>query len=1276
MSHISERELVEPARHDPVDDGSREHAILQAVIAAAQRFLTTPSGETDAGAMLCQLGEAARADRVAIYRNQTGPDGLLTLACQEEWLGPAIAWPGPSPDAEPIAYDRGLLRWKGLLEAGDAIHAHVRDLPSAEAAFLVRQGVRSVAAVPVFAGDRWWGVITFGQCTRERAWSDGEVGALRAAAGILGATVQQHRAEATIRETEDAYRRLVESSPDAIVVLRSGVISFANRAAVRLVGRSGPEELIGRSVLELVHADSRPRVLEMLQRLREGKAVAPVEETFVRGDGVPVLAEVAALPLQIDRQAAVQIVARDITDRRRAEEGLRQSEARKSSMLQSAQDAVITIDHEGQLLEFNPAAEKMFGRSRSEVLGRPMADLLIPPSLRSRHVQGLAHYLATGESSLIGRRIETAAMRSDGTEFPVELAVSRVEVPGPAMFTAYIRDITERRESESALRQSEGRYRRLVERSPDAIAVHSDGVFVFANQAAARLLGASDPNEIVGRPILDVVHPDYWEVVKERARQQTEEGLDPPLMEQKLVRFDGQVIDVEVAGMSLVFEGKPAGQIVIRDITSRKRVDTALRQRSEYLAALHHVSLALMEQMDPSEIIEAIVVKAGALVGTEHGYVYLVQPGDQEIEVRVGVGTFTGWTGHRMRIGEGLAGRVWATGQPLVIDDYDEWEGRSSSFPEKVFHAVVGLPLRSGPHVVGILGLAHLEVGKRFTDEEVELLERFASLASIVLVNARLYAEVQEQLRERERFEQQLRDAEAKYRTLVERIPAITYTAEFGETAPWLYVSPQVEAILGFTPAEWMVEPNVWSERLHPEDRERVLADEQRSLDTGEPMLCEYRLITKDGRIVWVRDESVVVRSPDGEPLLQGVMLDITERKRAEEQLRQAEARYRTLVEQIPAITYIDSFEGVPGHYRTTYVSPQIEQMLGYSAEEFVSESGLWPTLIHPEDQERVMAADAHHYDTGERLSQEYRLFARDGREVWVLDEAVALRGEQGDPQFSQGILYDITGRKRAEEDLERALRIERQATERLRALDELKNTFLHAVSHELRTPLAAVLGFALTLEREEVKLQERERMELIRRLAANARKLDQLLSDLLDLDRLDRGILEPRRKPTDVASLVRRVVENSDVLGTRPVRVEAQLVVAQVDGPKVERIVENLLANAARHTPPECTIWVRVAPDENGVLLTVEDEGNGVPQHLRETIFEPFRQGPDAPAHSPGVGIGLSLVAKFAELHGGRAWVEDRPGGGASFKVFLPGSPYLSTGAPTSEPYSVHEPS
>jgi PAS domain S-box-containing protein len=294
----------------------------------------------------------------------------------------------------------------------------------------------------------------------------------------------------------------------------------------------------------------------------------------------------------------------------------------------------------------------------------------------------------------------------------------------------------------------------------------------------------------------------------------------------------------------------------------------------------------------------------------------------------------------------------------------------------------------------------------------------------------------------------------------------------------------------------------------------------------------------------------------------------------------------------------------------------------------------------------------------------------RDGR---IYDLAIsALPDRQRQPGGHLVVARDVTERRQVEERLCAALNHERVATDRLavaldreraaaehlRTLDELKSGFLQAVSHDLRTPLASVLGISLTLQRGRGRLSPDDTDDLLGRLAANARKLDRILTGLLDLDKLDRGIVELRRERVDLASLVAGVVsEAREELTAHPVSLELLPIQVVADAAKVERIVENLLANAARHTDPGTPIWVRVEPRDRWALLCVDDAGPGIPAEQRESIFRPFQRGPGGATYAPGSGVGLALVAQIASLHDGRAWVEDRAGGGASFRVLLPGA-------------------
>lgn len=245
-------------------------------------------------------------------------------------------------------------------------------------------------------------------------------------------------------------------------------------------------------------------------------------------------------------------------------------------------------------------------------------------------------------------------------------------------------------------------------------------------------------------------------------------------------------------------------------------------------------------------------------------------------------------------------------------------------------------------------------------------------------------------------------------------------------------------------------------------------------------------------------------------------------------------------------------------------------------------------------------------------------------------------------------------------DELRRLLSQEKQTVQRLEELGRMKDTFLTAVSHELRTPLTVLKAGAQTLDRHGDDLDPAMRTQLVDRIAVNAQRLDELLSSLLDLDRLTRGVVEPDRRPTDLRALVHRVLE--EVSPRRPVVAEIPDVEVRVDPAQVERIVENLVVNAMRHTPPGSAVEVHVDVHDDHVLLRVDDEGPGVADELKRSIFDPFHQGPSLHPESPGTGVGLSLVERFAQLHGGRAWVQDRRGGGASFRVRLPYAPTPET--------------
>ncbi|HWW03072.1 MAG TPA: PAS domain S-box protein [Candidatus Acidoferrum sp.] len=413
--------------------------------------------------------------------------------------------------------------------------------------------------------------------------------------------------EQQLRESEERYRRLIEFCPDAFFVECEGRIVFANMTAARLLGVENAEKLVDCPISQIIHPDSwaalekrfaalsengttffwRKIQKGSVQRIKESGPVFPfIEERFVRADGSTVAVEVAATPLTLQNRQAIQFMARDITSRQKGEESLRKSEALKSAILDTALDAIISIDHEGLIQEWNAAAQKIFGYSRAETVGKPVDELIIPAALLEIYHDGLANYLMTGAGSLVGKPIELTLRRADGREFRAEMAISRALTERPPRCTALIRDISERKHAELLLRQSEERLRLLIESAKDyaIYMLDSEGNVATWNTGAQHLEGYR-AEEIIGK------HFSIFFVPEDVARGAPKEFLQQAEREGKVLnegwrlREDGSRFWSEGIITALRDEkGKLIGfSKIAHDITTQKETEERIHQLNEQL---------------------------------------------------------------------------------------------------------------------------------------------------------------------------------------------------------------------------------------------------------------------------------------------------------------------------------------------------------------------------------------------------------------------------------------------------------------------------------------------------------------------------------------------------------------------------------------------------------------------------------------------------------------------------------------------------------------------
>jgi PAS domain S-box-containing protein len=972
-----------------------------------------------------------------------------------------------------------------------------------------------------------------------------------------------------------------------------------------------------------------------------GAVAVPIKTGSVCG--VIELYSVEVQPPDPELLRTLTVIGNDIgrmLEHGRAEAIVREAEARKTAIVDTTLDAVITIDADGRITEFNPAAERMFGYRRGNVIGKSMPALIIPPALRSRHEAGFARHLATGASRILGDRGEFSAMRADGSEFPIELTVTRI--PGPAaVFTAFIRDITERKQAEQELQQSLSLLRSTLESTAEGVLVVSnEGKITSYNKRLAQMWGIPESIFALGSDSLALSYASrklkqpepFLAKVRELNADREAESFDV------LEMLDGRVL--ERTSRPQRVGGRSVGRVwSFRDVTERRRAEEAVRESEERFRSLTEAAVDGVLIHD-----KGLIVDANPSFCRMFGYELQEILGRNALDVMVAPESRDGVMEHI----------------------------RTRS--ESVYEAQ-GIT-RDGRRL-------YLEISARpavYRGREV----RVGAIHDIT---------------ERKHAEEAIRESEERFRNLTEAALEGVLIHEDGiilDANPSLcrMVGYTLEELVGGKLLELIVEPESYDVviehiRSGASDTYEVVGRRK----DGERILCEVsgRLSNYRGR----RARVVAVHDITERKRAEEAALRLIEEQAARSAAETAERRAHFLAEAsrvlatsfdyhttlatvarlaVPTIADFCTVDVLESDGRVVrvgvaHVDQDVEAKLFELGRRFVDRIHDGPAATHLrraifDGESTLLSEISEEMLLGTAVSEEHRQLIEQLSPSSLV--AVPLRvGERTIGVLS--IFMSTSGRRYGPTDLTLVQELARRvslsvenarlfhAAERAtRARDEM----LGVVAHDLRNPLSTITMAAQLLIEMAPPERERERkqLEIMRRAGE---RMKRLISDLLDAKRIESGGLTVDPRPEEVNSVVSDAVEMLRPLASSSslqldAAVSDGLPRVMVDPARVQQVLSNLVGNAIKFTPAGGSITVRAELAADGeVCLAVADTGPGIPNEELPHIFGRFWQGKRTDRR--GVGLGLAIAKAIVEAHRGRIWVESQVGSGTSFYFTVP---------------------
>ncbi|MCL4466751.1 MAG: PAS domain S-box protein [Chloroflexi bacterium] len=1137
-----------------------------------------------------------------------------------------------------------------------------------------------------------------------------ESGELAGLEGIARDVTERVLSEQALRESEQRYRALIEINPDAVILHDGQHILLLNESGARLLGAASPKQMVGLPMRSVVHPDCwQAFVARSQQLLRSGGTLPLMDLRYLRQDGSTVDVQSTGAALDVAGNRVLLGVFRDVTEYRRADQALRQSEARFRAVFEQAAIGIAVADLRGRFLDSNPALQRMLGYSAEDLL-RMTAGTVTHPDDRAREDQ-LARSLALG---LIDRyQVEKRYLTKNGSQIWARLTVSLVHRTGAEddLAIGLVEDITEWKRAETALKESQSLLASIYDTVPVGICVTDEaGRFLEVNAAFCRILDYPKAG-VLGRNIGEVVPPGTQERLGTFYARLLG-GLDKVPPEVKTRRRNGELVDLAVASALLVRgDGQPLAITTIQDITERKKAEET---RGLLAAIVESTQDAII-----GETLDGAITSWNPAAERLYGYsadeaigqsVLLIVPPDrtgeaQSISKRVRQGEHVpayDTVGRRndsslvhvslcispirdqcgriigaSRIAHDITDRLRT--ESALRESEERYRNLVLTAHDGILVHVDGKYVFANPAALKILGVSRLEdlVGRPYSDfvpadylemararnarlaagaESVPIAEqkRVRSDGTMVDVEVRATALVYE---DKPAVQVIMRDisertqAAARLNEANERLSATLRAIpdllfEVDRTGHIHSYHGSMDAPLLTPPSKFL--GRTVAEVLPVEAAEVIMAAIDEAAQQGSHRGATFSLDLPDGQR-WF-ELSVASKEEAGAPVSQFVITvrDITERKLSETALRESEERFQAVFDNAPNGIVLTDFEG-----RIVQANPAQERIMGYNSQELCRLSVI----------DRVFADDlpltleqVHQLATAERECTyiERRNVRQDGQLVWVSVISSTIRDSQGRPRYVLSLVEDITRRKEMEEQIQRAQRL------------EIAGRVAAQVAHDFNNLLVPVAGLP---ELIKMRLPQGDPAAAMCDVVLEAaRSMAAINENMLALGR--RGHIQ--RQATDMNAVVEQAVANMpSAPATLAVRLDLAPGLPPVDGAQAQllRVVANLVANARDATEDIGVISIetvachldgrrlgRYARIEVGeyVKLTVSDTGSGIADAIRDKVFDAFFTTKRTDAKR-GSGLGLTVVQSIVDDHKGYIDLETVPGRGTTFYVYLP---------------------